>query len=152
MAHRLLSLNHIASEQFEGKPHSVHFRASIAIPIGLVGKPKGGFCIICIMRSMEADCLEYQRVMHIGVSMENRYCTPGFPGDPGTPFHRTFLIIKRLQRIPGNQGCRMPYRFREGAGASSCGFRCKTGAYRTDSVAGGGVWPSETYRFRCGKG
>lgn len=55
--------------------------------------------------------------------MGNRYCTPGFPGDLWPPLNHKSLIIKRLQRIPGNQGCHMPHRFREGVGASSCGFR-----------------------------
>ena len=66
---------------------------------------------------MEADCLEYQRVTHIRVPMGNRLCTLGFLGDQGTPFPYKSHMLKRLQQIPGNQGCHMPYRFREGAGA-----------------------------------
>lgn len=58
------------------------------------------FCIICIMRSMEADCLEYQRVTHIRVSVGNRYCTLGSPGDLQTSLYHKFLIIRRLQQIP----------------------------------------------------
>lgn len=58
------------------------------------------FCIICIMRSMEADCLEYQRVTHIRVSMGNRYCTHGFQGDQGNPFPYKSHMLKRLPLIP----------------------------------------------------
>lgn len=58
------------------------------------------FCIICIMRSMEADSFEHQRVTHIRVSVGNRLCTHGFRGDQGTPFPYKFLIIRRLQLIP----------------------------------------------------
>lgn len=58
------------------------------------------FCIICVMRSMEADCLEYQRVTHIRVSMGNRHCTLGFQGDQGTPFPHKSHMLKRLPLIP----------------------------------------------------
>ena len=49
---------------------------------------------------MEADCLEYQRVTHIRVSVGNRYCTLGFLGDQGTPFPYKSHMLKRLQQIP----------------------------------------------------
>ena len=53
------------------------------------------------MRSMEADCLEYQRVMQNVVPIGNRLCTPGSPGDLQTTSYHKFLIIRRLQQIPG---------------------------------------------------
>lgn len=80
------------------------------------------FCIICIMRSMEADCLEYQRVTHIRVSIGNRYCTLGFLGDQGTPFPYKSHMLKRLQLIPRIQwvACRtVPV---TGAGAGHGGW------------------------------
>ena len=52
------------------------------------------------MRSMEADCLEYQRVTHIRVSIGNRYCTHGFLGLHCTPFPYKSHMLKRLQLIP----------------------------------------------------
>ena len=52
------------------------------------------------MRSMEADCLEYQRVTHIRVSVGNRYCIPGFLGLHCTPFPYKSHMLKRLQLIP----------------------------------------------------
>lgn len=52
------------------------------------------------MRSMEADCLEYQRVTHIRVSVGNRLCTHGFHVDLQTSLYHKFLIIKRLPLIP----------------------------------------------------
>ena len=52
---------------------------------------------------MEADCLEYQRVTHIRVSMGNRLCTHGFHGDQGTPFPYKSFMLKRLPLIPGIQ-------------------------------------------------
>lgn len=63
-------------------------------------KTETRFCIICIMRSMKAECLEYQRVTHIRVPVGNRYCTLGFPGDQGTPFSYKSHMLKRLQLIP----------------------------------------------------
>lgn len=61
------------------------------------------------MRSMEADCLEYQRVTHIRVPVGNRLCTLGFLGDQGTPFPYKSLLLKRLQQIPRIQwvACRI---------------------------------------------
>lgn len=61
------------------------------------------FCIICIMRSMEADCLEYQRVTQNRVPMGNRLCTLGSHVDLQTTSYHKFLIIKRLQQIQGIQ-------------------------------------------------
>ncbi len=58
------------------------------------------FCIICIMRSMEADSFEHQRVTHIRVSVGNRLCTLGFHVDLQTTVYHKFLIIKRLPLIP----------------------------------------------------
>ena len=49
---------------------------------------------------MEADCLEYQRVTHIRVSIGNRYCTLGFLGLHCTPFPYKSHMLKRLQQIP----------------------------------------------------
>ena len=49
---------------------------------------------------MDAECLEYQRVTHIRVSMGNRYCAHGSPGDQGTPFPYKSHMLKRLQLIP----------------------------------------------------
>lgn len=49
---------------------------------------------------MEADCLEYQRVTHIRVSIGNRYCTLGFLGLHCTPFPYKSHMLKRLQLIP----------------------------------------------------
>lgn len=49
---------------------------------------------------MEADCLEYQRVTHIRVSVGNRYCTLGSHVDLQTTIYHKFLIIRRLQQIP----------------------------------------------------
>lgn len=74
------------------------------------------------MRSMEADCLEYQRVTHIRVSIGNRYCTLGFLGDQGTPFPYKSHMLKRLQLIPRIQwvACRtVPV---TGAGAGHGGW------------------------------
>lgn len=52
------------------------------------------------MRSMEADCLEYQRVTHIRVTIGNRYCTLGFLGLHCTPFPYKSHMLKRLPLIP----------------------------------------------------
>ena len=114
------------------------------------------FGIICIMRSMEADCLEYQRVMHIGVPVGNRYCTLGFLGDQGTPFPYKSHMLKRLQQIPRIQwvACRT---------VPVTGARAVHGRWHTIPVAI--RWPiipiplhvgdrqaPETYRFRCNQG
>lgn len=55
------------------------------------------------MRSMEADCLEYQRVTHIRGPVGNRLCTLGFLGLHCTPFPYKSFMLKRLQLIPGLQ-------------------------------------------------
>lgn len=159
MPHRLLSLNHIESEQFEGKPHALHsvpFRPLISFPIGIVGKPNGGFCIICIMRSMEADCLEYQRVTHIRVSMGNRLCTLGFLGDQGTPFPYKSHMLKRLQQIPRIQWVAWRTVPVTGAGAvqgRQCTIPVATrGHVLPIPVHVGDRQAPETYRFRCNQG
>ena len=55
---------------------------------------------------MEAECLEYQRVTHIRVSVGNRYCTLGFPGLHCTPFPYKSHMLKQLPLIPGIQWVR----------------------------------------------
>lgn len=91
---------------------------------------------------MEADCLEYQRVTHIRVSIGNRYCTLGFLGDQGTPFPYKSHMLKRLQLIPRIQwvACRTVPVTGAGAGA--------------EAVPHGGIpFPLQhggmSYRFRC---
>lgn len=114
------------------------------------------FCIICIMRSMEADCLEYQRVTHIRVSVGNRLCTLGFLGDQGTPFPYKSHMLKRLQQIPRIQwvACRtVPV---TGAGAVQ-GRQCTIPVATRWHVLPipvhvGERQAPETYRFRCNRG
>lgn len=105
---------------------------------------------------MEADCLEYQRVTHIRVSIGNRYCTLGFLGLHCTPFPHKFLIIKRLPLIPRIQwvACRtVPV---TGAGAGHGGRYTIPVATRWHvlpiPVHVGERQAPETYRFRCNQG
>lgn len=119
-------------------------------------KTKTRFCIICIMRSMEADCLEYQRVTHIRVSIGNRYCTLGFLGLHCTPFSYKSHMLKRLQLIPWIQwvACRT---------VPVTGAVAEHGRQHTVPVATrrpiipiplhvGERQAPETYRFRCNQG
>lgn len=114
------------------------------------------FCIICIMRSMEADCLEYQRVTHIRVSMGNRLCTHGFLGLHCTPFPHKSHMLKRLPLIPRIQwvACRtVPV---TGAGAGHGGRYTIPVAIRWPIIPiplhVGERQAPETYRFRCNQG
>lgn len=114
------------------------------------------FCIICIMRSMEADCLEYQRVTHIRVSMGNRLCTLGFLGDQGTPFPYKSHMLKRLQQIPRIQWVAWRTVPVTGAGAvqgRQCTFPVATRWHVLPiPVHVGDRQAPETYRFRCNQG
>jgi hypothetical protein len=114
------------------------------------------FCIICIMRSMEADCLEYQRVTHIRGPVGNRYCTLGFLGLHCTPFPYKSHMLKRLQQIPRIQwvACRtVPV---TGAGAVQGRWYTIPVATRWHvlpiPVHVGERQAPETYRFRCNQG
>lgn len=105
---------------------------------------------------MEADCLEYQRVTHIRVSMGNRLCTHGFLGLHCTPFPYKSHMLKRLQRIPRIQwvACRtVPV---TGAGAVQ-GRQCTIPVATRWHVLPipvhvGERQAPETYRFRCNQG
>ena len=115
------------------------------IPYRISRKTGTRFCIICIMRSMEADSFEHQRVTHIKVPVGNRLCTPGFHGDLQTTSYHKFLIIRRLQQIPGIQwvACRtVPV---TGAGAVLGGRVPHNAPF---PLQYGGL----SYRFRCGWG
>lgn len=120
------------------------------------GKTGTRFCIICVMRSMEADSFEHQRVTHIRVSVGNRDCTLGFLGDQGTPFPCKFLIIKRLPRNPWIQWVARRT-------VPVTGARAVQGRWYTISVATrwhilpipvhvGDRQAPETYRFWCNQG
>ena len=90
---------------------------------------------------MDAECLEYQRVTHIRVSMGNRYCAPGSPGDQGTPFSYKSHMLKRLQLIPWIQWVAWRTVPVTGAGAGA------------EAVPHGGIpfplqYGSLSYRFR----
>ena len=94
------------------------------------------------MRSMDAECLEYQRVTHIRVSMGNRYCAPGSPGLHCTPFSYKSHMLKRLQLIPWVQWVAWRTVPVTGAGAGA------------EAVPHGGIpFPLQhggmSYRFRC---
>lgn len=90
------------------------------------------------------------------VSIGNRLCAPGSPGDLQTTSYHKFLIIRRLQQIPGIQwvACRT---------VPVTGARAVHGRWHTIPVAI--RWPiipiplhvgdrqaPETYRFRCNQG
>ena len=114
------------------------------------------FCIICIMRSMEVDSFEYQRVTHIRVSMGNRYCTLGFLGDQGTPFPYKSHMLKRLQQIPWIQWVAWRTVPVTGAGAVQ-GRQCTIPVATRWHVLPipvhvGDRQAPETYRFRCNQG
>lgn len=108
------------------------------------------------MRSMEADCLEYQRVTHIRGPVGNRYCTLGFLGLHCTPFPYKSHMLKRLQQIPRIQwvACRtVPV---TGAGAVQGRWYTIPVATRWHvlpiPVHVGERQAPETYRFRCNQG
>lgn len=108
------------------------------------------------MRSMEADCLEYQRVTHIRVSMGNRLCTLGFLGDQGTPFPYKSHMLKRLQQIPRIQWVAWRTVPVTGAGAVQ-GRQCTIPVATRWHVLPipvhvGDRQAPETYRFRCNQG
>ena len=105
---------------------------------------------------MEADCLEYQRVMQNRVSMGNRLCTHGFHVDLQTTLYHKFLIIKRLPLIPWIQWVARHT-------VPVTGARAVQGRWHTIPVAI--RWPiipipvhvgdrqaPETYRYRCNQG
>lgn len=109
---------------------------------------------------MEADCLEYQRVTHIRVSMGNRYCTLGFLGLHCTPFPHKSHMLKRLQLIPRIQwvACRTVPVTGAGAvpddrGAGNAPFPLQYGglSYRFRYMWGIGK-PPGIYRSRCNQG
>lgn len=105
---------------------------------------------------MEADCLEYQRVMQNRVSMGNRLCTYGFHVDLQTTLYHKFLIIKRLPLIPWIQWVAWHT-------VPVTGARAVQGRWHTIPVAI--RWPiipipvhvgdrqaPETYRYQCNQG
>lgn len=108
------------------------------------------------MRSMEVDSFEHQRVTHIRVSMGNRLCTLGSPGDQGNPFPYKFLIIRRLQQIPRIQWVAWRTVPVTGAGAGHGGRYTIPVATRWHvlpiPVHVGERQAPETYRFRCNQG
>lgn len=90
------------------------------------------------------------------VSIGNRLCAPGFPGDQGNPFPYKSHMLKRLQQIPGIQwvACRT---------VPVTGAKAVHGRWHTIPIAI--RWPiipiplhvgdrqaPETYRFRCNQG
>lgn len=105
---------------------------------------------------MEADCLEYQRVTHIRVSIGNRLCTHGFLGLHCTPFPYKSHMLKQLPLIPWIQwvACRtVPV---TGAGAVQ-GRQCTIPVATRWHVLPipvhvGERQAPETYRFRCNQG
>lgn len=158
IARMSLILNPSGGEQFEGKTLPLPaFSSTFNFNSYRISRKTGTrFCIICIMRSMEADSFEHQRVTHIRVSVGNRLCTLGFLGDLQTTLYHKFLIIKRLQQIPRIQWVAWRTVPVTGAGAVQ-------GRWHTISVAI--RWPiipiplhvgerqaPETYRFRCNQG
>lgn len=105
---------------------------------------------------MEADCLEYQRVTHIRVSMGNRLCTLGFLGDQGTPFPYKSHMLKRLPLIPRIQWVAWRTVPVTGAGAVQ-GRQCTIPVATRWHVLPipvhvGDRQAPETYRFRCNQG
>lgn len=109
---------------------------------------------------MEADCLEYQRVTHIRVSMGNRLCTLGFLGDQGTPFPYKSHMLKRLPLIPRIQWVAWRTVPVTGAGAGAeavphgqCTIPVATRWHVLPiPVHVGDRQAPETYRFRCNQG
>lgn len=112
------------------------------------------------MRSMEADCLEYQRVTHIRVSIGNRYCTLGFLGLHCTPFPYKSHMLKRLPLIPRIQWVAWRTVPVTGAGAGAEAVphgQCTVPvAIRRPIIPiplhVGDRQAPETYRFRCNQG
>lgn len=158
MLHMSLILNPSQTGQFEGKTLPLfcllqHFDFNTYRNSRKTGTRFG---IICIMRSMEADCLEYQRVTHIRVSMGNRLCTLGFPGDQGTPFPYKSHMLKRLQQIPRIQWVAWRTVPVTGAGAvqgRQCTILVATRWHVLPiPVHVGDRQAPETYRFRCNQG
>lgn len=144
MLHMLLILNPSQTGQFEGKTLPPFLPSPAPSIFNLYRNSRitiCRFCIICIMRSMEADCLEYQRVTHIRVSMGNRLCTLGSLGDQGNPLNHKSHMLKRLQLIPWIQWVAWRTVPVTGAGAGHGTVvyhsRCNTVAYHTDSATCG---------------